>query len=445
MVKGKRMKICVIGTGYVGLVVGVCISDRGFDVTCVDVNEDKIAALHRGEVPIYEPGLDAILARNVQAGRLSFSLNGDEEIAKADIVYIAVGTPSAEDGSADLRWVISAAQQIARNAKPDTMVIIKSTVPVGTSDKVLAAIKEEGGTNVFDVVSNPEFLREGAAIEDFAQPDRIVIGYRDNRSRERMSLLYKSFTDAGHPIFFMDNRSAELTKYAANAMLATKISFMNELSKLCELVNADVESVRGGVGSDSRIGPKFLYPGVGYGGSCFPKDVKALISTASDVGLKLEIANAVEYVNQAQKVFLFEKLVKKYGAEGLKGKNFAMWGLAFKPETDDIREAPALVLIERLLAHGATVCAHDPEAMDHVRALFSDNEGLCLVDEPMSALEGADALLLITEWKQFRTVDWSSVKNRLKEPVVYDGRNIYDPVAMKENGFEYYGIGRRQV
>ena len=439
------MKICVIGTGYVGLVVGVCISDRGFDVTCVDVNEDKIAALHRGEVPIYEPGLDAILARNVQAGRLSFSLNGDEEIAKADIVYIAVGTPSAEDGSADLRWVISAAQQIARNAKPDTMVIIKSTVPVGTSDKVLAAIKEEGGTNVFDVVSNPEFLREGAAIEDFAQPDRIVIGYRDNRSRERMSLLYKSFTDAGHPIFFMDNRSAELTKYAANAMLATKISFMNELSKLCELVNADVESVRGGVGSDSRIGPKFLYPGVGYGGSCFPKDVKALISTASDVGLKLEIANAVEYVNQAQKVFLFEKLVKKYGAEGLKGKNFAMWGLAFKPETDDIREAPALVLIERLLAHGATVCAHDPEAMDHVRALFSDNEGLCLVDEPMSALEGADALLLITEWKQFRTVDWSSVKNRLKEPVVYDGRNIYDPVAMKENGFEYYGIGRRQV
>ncbi|MAA78541.1 MAG: UDP-glucose 6-dehydrogenase [Deltaproteobacteria bacterium] len=439
------MKICVIGTGYVGLVVGVCISDRGLDVTCVDVNEDKIASLHRGDVPIYEPGLDEILARNVQAGRLSFSLNGDEEIAKADIVYIAVGTPSAEDGSADLRWVLSAARQIARNAKPDTLVIIKSTVPVGTSDRVLAAINEEGGGNVFDVVSNPEFLREGAAIEDFDQPDRIVIGYRDERSRERMSLLYKSFTDAGHPIFFMDNRSAELTKYAANAMLATKISFMNELSKLCELVNADVESVRGGVGSDSRIGAKFLYPGVGYGGSCFPKDVKALISTAEDVGLRLQIANAVEEVNEAQKAFVFEKLLKKYGEEGLSGKHFAMWGLAFKPETDDIREAPALVLIKKILEHGATVSAYDPEAMEHVRVIFSDTQGLTLVDDAMSALNDADALLLITEWKQFRTVDWASVKSQLKEPVVYDGRNIYDPVSMKENGFEYYGIGRRQI
>ena len=439
------MKICVIGTGYVGLVVGVCISDRGFDVTCVDVNEEKIAALNRGEVPIYEPGLDEILARNVQAGRLAFSLNGDEEIAKADIVYIAVGTPSAEDGSADLRWVLSAARQIARNAKPDTMVIIKSTVPVGTSDRVLSAITEEGCSNVFDVVSNPEFLREGAAIEDFAQPDRIVIGYRDERSRERMSLLYKSFTDAGHPVFFMDNRSAELTKYAANAMLATKISFMNELSKLCELVNADVESVRGGVGSDSRIGPKFLYPGVGYGGSCFPKDVKALISTAEDVGLRLQIANSVEEVNEAQKAFVFEKLLKKYGEDGLSGKHFAMWGLAFKPETDDIREAPALVLIKKILECGGTVSAYDPEAMEHVRAVFADTEGLTLVDDSTAALRDADALLLITEWNQFRTVDWDSVKSLLKEPVVYDGRNIYDPVSMKENGFEYYGIGRRQV
>ena len=439
------MKICVIGTGYVGLVVGVCISDRGFDVTCVDVNEEKIAALNRGEVPIYEPGLDEILARNVQAGRLSFSLNGDEEIAKADIVYIAVGTPSAEDGSADLRWVLSAARQIARNAKPDTMVIIKSTVPVGTSDRVLSAIMEEGCSNVFDVVSNPEFLREGAAIEDFAQPDRIVVGYRDERSRERMSLLYKSFTDAGHPVFFMDNRSAELTKYAANAMLATKISFMNELSKLCELVNADVESVRGGVGSDSRIGPKFLYPGVGYGGSCFPKDVKALISTAEDVGLRLQIANSVEEVNEAQKAFVFEKLLKKYGENGLNGKHFAMWGLAFKPETDDIREAPALVLIKKILERGGTVSAYDPEAMEHVRAVFSDAQGLTLVDDSTAALRDADALLLITEWKQFRTVDWDSVKSLLKEPVVYDGRNIYDPASMKENGFEYYGIGRRQV
>lgn len=439
------MKICVIGTGYVGLVVGVCISNRGFDVTCVDVNKDKIAALNKGEIPIYEPGLDEILQKNVSEGRLAFSLNGDEEIAKADIVYIAVGTPSAEDGSADLQWVLSAARQIAKNAKPETMVIIKSTVPVGTSDRVLATIKGEGCTNVFDVVSNPEFLREGAAIEDFAHPDRIVIGYRDDRSRVRMSKLYQSFIDAGHPVFFMDNRSAELTKYAANAMLATKISFMNELSRLCELVNADVESVRGGVGSDSRIGPKFLYPGVGYGGSCFPKDVKALISTAEEVGLRLQIANSVEEVNQAQKAFVFEKLIKKYGAQGLQGKHFAMWGLAFKPETDDIREAPALVLIKKILEHGGTVSAYDPEAMEHVRSVFNDAEGLILVDDSMTALNNADALLLITEWNQFRTVDWAAAKNLLKEPVVYDGRNIYNPESMKEEGFEYYGIGRRQV
>ena len=439
------MKICVIGTGYVGLVVGVCISNRGFDVTCVDVNEEKIAALNRGEIPIYEPGLDEILRTNVSEGRLSFSVHGDEEIAKADIVYIAVGTPSAEDGSADLRWVLAAARQIAHNAKPETMVIIKSTVPVGTSDRVLATIKEEKCTHVFDVVSNPEFLREGAAIEDFAHPDRIVIGYRDDRSHVRMSKLYKSFIDAGHPVFFMDNRSAELTKYAANAMLATKISFMNELSKLCELVDADVESVRGGVGSDSRIGPKFLYPGVGYGGSCFPKDVKALISTAEEVGLRLQIANSVEEVNQAQKAFVFEKLIKRYGKEGLQGKHFAMWGLAFKPETDDIREAPALVLIKKIIEHGATVSAYDPEAMDHVRTVFADTQGLTLTEDATSALRDADALLLITEWNQFKVVDWATAKELLKEPVVYDGRNIYDPISMKEEGFEYYGIGRRQV
>jgi UDPglucose 6-dehydrogenase len=439
------MKICVLGTGYVGLVVGVCISNRGFSVTCIDVNEEKIASLNRGVVPIYEPGLDEILKKNVSEGRLSFSVDGDAEIAKADIVYIAVGTPSAEDGSADLRWVLSAARQIARNAKPNTMVIIKSTVPVGTSDLVLAAIREEGCTNVFDVISNPEFLREGAAIEDFAHPDRIVIGYRDERSRTRMTALYQSFIDEGHAVYFMANRSAELTKYAANAMLATKISFMNELAKLCELVDADVESVRAGVGSDSRIGPKFLYPGVGYGGSCFPKDVKALISTAEDVGLTLQIANSVESVNQAQKSFLFEKLIKKYGVGGLKGKHFGMWGLAFKPETDDIREAPALVLIDLLIDHGATVSAYDPEAMGHVRAVFAGRDGLILVEEAMDALNNADALLLITEWNQFRNADLSQIASRLNEPVVYDGRNIYDPTTMKELGFEYYGIGRRRV
>ena len=439
------MKICVLGTGYVGLVVGVCISNRGFDVCCIDVNDEKIQGLQKGIIPIYEPGLDEILLRNVEAGRLTFSTDGASEIAKADIVYIAVGTPSAEDGSADLTWVLSAARDIAHNAKPETMVIIKSTVPVGTSDRVLATIREEGCNNVFDVVSNPEFLREGAAIEDFAYPDRIVIGYRDDRSKERMTALYQSFIDNGHAVYFMDNRSAELTKYAANAMLATKISFMNELSKLCELVHADVEFVRQGVGSDSRIGPKFLYPGVGYGGSCFPKDVKALISTASDVGLHLQIATSVEEVNEAQKSFLFEKLVRKYGEEGLYGKHFAMWGLAFKPETDDIREAPALVLIERLIAKGATVTAYDPEAMAHVREFFAGEQGLCLVDSSMEALPNADALLLITEWKQFRDIDWTAVQNLLKSPVIYDGRNLYDPITMKEKGFEYYGIGRRQI
>ena len=439
------MKICVLGTGYVGLVVGVCISNRGFDVCCIDVNDEKIKGLQKGIIPIYEPGLDEILLKNVEAGRLRFSTDGAAEIAKADIVYIAVGTPSAEDGSADLTWVLSAAREIAHNAKPETMVIIKSTVPVGTSDRVLATIREEGCTHVFDVVSNPEFLREGAAIEDFAYPDRIVIGYRDERSKQRMTALYQSFIDGGHAVYFMDNRSAELTKYAANAMLATKISFMNELSKLCELVQADIESVRQGVGSDSRIGPKFLYPGVGYGGSCFPKDVKALISTAADVGLHLQIANSVEEVNEAQKSFLFEKLVRKYGEEGLKGKHFAMWGLAFKPETDDIREAPALVLIERLIAKGATVTAYDPEAMSHVRDVFAGEQSLCLVNSSMEALPNADALLLITEWKQFREVDWTAVQNLLKSPVVYDGRNLYDPITMKEKGFEYHGIGRRQI
>ncbi|MEC7983773.1 MAG: UDP-glucose/GDP-mannose dehydrogenase family protein [Myxococcota bacterium] len=438
------MKICVLGTGYVGLVVGVCISDRGFDVCCVDTDHAKIEGLKEGRIPIYEPGLDEILERNVKAGRLSFSVDGDRAIAEADIVYIAVGTPGAEDGSADLTWVLAAAQQIAENAKGDTMVIIKSTVPVGTSDRVLARIREFDSP-VFDVVSNPEFLREGAAIEDFDQPDRIVVGYREERSKEWISTLYQSFSNDGHPIYFMDNRSAELTKYAANAMLATKISFINELSKLCELVNADVESVREGMGSDSRIGPKFLYPGVGYGGSCFPKDVKALISTASQVGLNLQIANAVEDVNKDQKAFIYEKLVKRFGEENLDGMHFAVWGLAFKPETDDIREAPALTIIDRLLRRGATVRAHDPEAMANVKKYYPHFKGLSFVDDPMDALDNADALLLITEWQQFRNPDWSAIQKRLKHPIVYDGRNIYEPSQVQAQGFEYYGIGRRKT
>jgi len=439
------MKICVLGTGYVGLVAGVCLSDRGLSVTCVDVNEEKITALNQGVVPIYEPGLDEILRRNVDAGRLFFTVDGDSAIAEADIVYIAVGTPSAADGSADLRWVLAAARQIGANAKEDTLVIIKSTVPVGTSDRVLAAINEENAHNVLDVISNPEFLREGAAIEDFARPDRIVVGYRKEQSKDRMTELYQSFIDAGHPVYFMSNRSAELTKYAANTMLATKISFMNELAKLCELVDADVESVREGVGSDSRIGPKFLYPGVGYGGSCFPKDVKALISTANDAGLHLKIANAVELVNQEQKLFLFEKLLQKYGEEGLKGKSFAMWGLAFKPETDDIREAPALKIIDQLTKRGANVCAYDPEAMPHVKAVFSENKNLSFTEDPMDTLDNAEALLLITEWKQFRSPNWEEVQKRLNSAVIYDGRNIYDPDFVRSKGFEYHGIGRRKA
>ena len=438
------MNVCVLGTGYVGLVVGVCMSDRGFSVCCVDTNQNKIESLNRGEVPIYEPGLDDILKRNVEAGRLSFSLDGDREIAKADIVYIAVGTPSAEDGSADLRWVLSAARQIAQHARKDTLVIIKSTVPVGTSDRVLAEIESVGGSEkVLDVISNPEFLREGAAIDDFARPDRIVVGYRNAQAKEKMQLLYQSFTDAGHSIFFINNRSAELTKYAANAMLATKISFMNELARLCDLVNGDIDSVREGIGSDSRIGPKFLYAGAGYGGSCFPKDVKALISTAKDAGLNLEIANAVESANKKQKELIFQKMIQKYGLEGLKGKHFALWGLAFKPETDDIREAPSLVLIQQLIDAGASVAAYDPEAMDHVAQIFSGQSGLKLVSSPQQTLVNADALILITEWKQFRDPNWQDIKSQLKEAVIYDGRNFYNPAQVYEAGFEYHGIGRR--
>ena len=438
------MNVCVLGTGYVGLVVGVCMSDRGISVCCIDTNQSKIEALNRGEVPIYEPGLDAILSRNVEAGRLSFSLDGDREIAKADIVYIAVGTPSAEDGSADLRWVLSAARQIARNARKGTLVIIKSTVPVGTSDRVLAEIESVVGSDtILDVISNPEFLREGAAIDDFARPDRIVVGYRKEAAKEKMQNLYKSFTDAGHEIFFMNNRSAELTKYAANAMLATKISFMNELARLCDLVNGDIDSVRKGIGSDSRIGPKFLYAGAGYGGSCFPKDVKALISTAKDAGLNLEIANAVESANMKQKQLIFEKMTARYGSQGLKGKHFALWGLAFKPETDDIREAPALVLIQQLIDAGASVSAYDPEAMEHVAQVFATQKGLSLVKSPQETLVGADALILITEWKQFKDPNWQEIKSQLKEAVIYDGRNFYNPADLYAAGFEYYGIGRR--
>ena len=432
------MDICVLGTGYVGLVVGVCIADKGHRVCCVDTDQEKIQGLRNGILPIYEPGLDVILQRNVAAGRLWFSTNGDDEIAKAQIIYIAVGTPSSEDGSADMKWVHAAAEQIARNAADDAIVVIKSTVPVGTADAV-RDIQERLKSKIVDVVSNPEFLREGAAIEDFRSPDRIVVGYQKTFARQQMEQLYQSFIDEGHPVYFMDNRSAEITKYAANSLLATKISFANELARLCDAVGADIDAVRLGAGSDSRIGPKFLYAGVGYGGSCFPKDVKALIHTAAKAGVELQIAQAVERVNADQKKIVVRKICRDFG-EDLSGRRFAIWGLAFKPETDDIREAPALSIIPELLSRGASICAYDPEAMQHITEVFGDK--VELVNEKYGVFAGADALVLLTEWKQFREPDWSIIGEAMRGQHVYDGRNIYDPNKVKAAGFSYHGIGR---
>jgi UDPglucose 6-dehydrogenase len=439
------MKITIIGTGYVGLVSGACLSDVGNDVVCLDVDKDKIALLKSGGIPIYEAGLEALVKRNVQAGRLRFTTEVEESVHHGTVQFIAVGTPPDEDGSADLSHVVAAARSIGRHMRDYKVVVDKSTVPVGTADRVREAIAEElkaRGTEVpYSVVSNPEFLKEGAAVEDFMKPDRVVIGSEDERATQIMRAVYAPLQRNHERMMVMDVRSAELTKYAANAMLATRISFMNELANLAEKLGADIEHVRQGIGSDPRIGYHFLYPGAGYGGSCFPKDVKALQRTASQEGVHLRILQAVEEANELQKHRLVQKVTARLG-ERLEGKRFALWGLAFKPNTDDMREAPSRVVIRELLERGASVCAYDPVAMPEAQHLFRDEPRVTYADAPLSALDGADALLIVTEWKEFRSPDFGTIKQRLKQPLIFDGRNLYDPALVKESGLEYYSIGR---
>ncbi len=440
------MKITVVGTGYVGLVSGACLAEVGNDVLCLDVNPEKIRVLKEGGIPIHEPGLDQVVARNIAAGRLHFTTDIQEAVRFGTIQFIAVGTPPDEDGSADLQYVLAAARNIGRYMTDYKVVIDKSTVPVGTADKVRAAIAEEldkrGDKVPYSVVSNPEFLKEGAAVDDFMRPDRIVVGAEDEQAINLMRALYAPFQRNHEKLVIMDVRSAELTKYAANAMLATRISFMNELALLAERLGADIEQVRQGIGSDPRIGWHFLYAGCGYGGSCFPKDVKALIHTAADAGQKLKVLQAVEDANDAQKLALVEKIVARFG-EDLTGKHFAVWGLAFKPNTDDMREAPARVIIAELFKHGATVTAYDPVAMAEARRIFGDEPRLRYADRPMQALEGADALVIVTEWKEFRSPDFAKIKATLKSPVVIDGRNMFISSEPRAAGLEYYGIGRK--
>jgi UDPglucose 6-dehydrogenase len=432
------MRIAVIGTGYVGLVAGTCFSDSGNDVICVDIDERKIRALHEGKIPIYEPGLEELVLKNVKEKRLSFTTHLEEAVAPAQVVFIAVGTPEGESGEADLQYVLAAAKQIGKAIKKYTVVVDKSTVPVGTADQVRAAIASQTQVE-FDVVSNPEFLKEGAALDDFLKPDRVVIGTSSERARKIMGELYAPFVRTQNPILYMDTRSAELTKYAANAMLATRISFMNDIAALCERVGADVDHVRKGMGADSRIGYPFLFPGVGYGGSCFPKDVKALVTTARDEGLELDILRAVERTNERQKKSLLDKAKKHFGGD-LNGRSFAVWGLAFKPKTDDMREAPSIIIIEGLLGKGAKVKAHDPVAEEVARRHFQDR--IAYADTPYDTLEGVDALFIVTEWNDFRHPDFERMKTMMKQPVVFDGRNVLDPSRMREMGFTYYGVGR---
>jgi UDPglucose 6-dehydrogenase len=435
------MKLAVIGTGYVGLVAGVGFADSGNDVICVDMDQSKIDLLNRGEVPIYEPGLDTRLARNREDGRLTFSTDTAAAVRDAEVIFIAVGTPPGEDGSADLSYVLAVARDVAQAMDGYRVVVNKSTVPVGTAEKVRAAI-EALTDHPVDVVSNPEFLKEGAAISDFMKPDRVVIGCASERARKVMGELYAPFVRTGNPIIFMDNRSAEMTKYAANAMLATRISFMNEVANLCDLAGADVNKVRLGMGTDPRIGNKFLFPGVGYGGSCFPKDVQAMMRTATEHDFTLEVLNAVHAVNEHQKGLLARKAVEQFG-EDLSGLVFAMWGLAFKPNTDDMREAPALVLVRELVSRGARVVAYDPVAMPTAKGLLA--EGIEYRENPYDTLEGADALLVVTEWNRFRNPDFERIRQALKQPVIFDGRNLYEPERMRELGFTHYTIGRGTV
>jgi UDPglucose 6-dehydrogenase len=436
------MKIAVVGTGYVGLVTGTCFAEVGIDVTCIDIDQKKIDNLRNGILPIYEPGLEEMVARNVKSGRLNFSTSLAESIKGADVAFIAVGTPPGEDGSADLKYVLAVARGIGENIDSYCVVVTKSTVPVGTAAKVRAEVEgalSKRGANVdFDVASNPEFLKEGAAIDDFLKPDRIVVGVSSERAEEAMRRLYKPFLLNGHPIIFMDIPSAEMTKYAANSMLATKISFMNDIANLCEIMGADVNKVRQGIGSDARIGTKFIYPGIGYGGSCFPKDVKALIKTAQENGYQMQVLQAVEGVNDAQKEVLFNKVKKHFGGD-LQGKKFAIWGLSFKPKTDDMREAPSLVIIEKLLAEGATVSAYDPVAVGEAKHTLGDT--ITYAKDQFDALVDADALLVVTEWPEFRSPSFEVVGRLLKQKVIFDGRNIYDPTELKQLGFAYHCIG----
>ena len=441
------MKITIIGSGYVGLVSGACFADLGNDVVCLDTDEKKIALLRGGGIPIYEPGLQQLVTHNVAAGRLRFTTDVEEGVAHGAVQFIAVGTPSDRDGSADMRYVITAARSIGRSMGEYRVVVNKSTVPVGTSERVRAAIAEElrsrGLDLPFSVVSNPEFLKEGAAVGDFMRPDRIVVGSSDERSTQIMRQIYAPILRNHDRILVMDPRSAELTKYAANAMLATRISFMNELANLSEKLGANIESVRRGIGSDQRIGYDFLYAGVGYGGSCFPKDIQALQHTAGEYGMQLTIVDSVEKANRTQKQRLLEKVRGRFG-EQLDGRRFAVWGLSFKPNTDDMREAPSRVVINGLLARGASITAYDPVAMDEARKIFANEPAVCFATSTVGALDGADALIIVTEWKEFRSPDFDDMKKRLKSPVVFDGRNLYDPVVMREAGIEYFSMGRPQ-
>ncbi len=444
------MKISVIGTGYVGLVTGTCFAESGNSVVCMDIDARKIGQLEAGEVPIYEPGLEELVKRNTANGRLRFTTDMQQAVRESDIIFIAVGTPPGEDGSADLKYVLAAARQVGKYMNGYKVVVDKSTVPVGTADKIRAAIK--GRTRFsFDVVSNPEFLKEGAAIDDFMKPDRVVIGADGAKAAAMMQELYAPFVRTGKPVLLMDVRSAEMTKYASNAMLATKISFINEMANICAALGADIDQVRKGMGYDRRVGFEFLFPGVGYGGSCFPKDVKALVQTAKENGIAARMLQAVESVNERQKSVLVEMIVRHFGAKGarpgkkpakpLSGKTVAVWGLSFKPRTDDMREAPSIVVMNGLLRAGAKIRAHDPVAMTEAKKIFGNR--ISLMETDYETLRGADALAVVTEWSEFRTPDFARMKALMKKPVIFDGRNIYNPDELRKMGFTYYGIGRR--
>jgi UDPglucose 6-dehydrogenase len=436
------MNIAVVGTGYVGLVTGTCLAETGNHVMCVDIDEAKVEKMRNGIIPIYEPHLDVLFERNIKQGRLKFTTNLADAIENATLIFLALPTPPGEDGSADLSYVLGVAENLGKIIKDYKVIIDKSTVPVGTAEKVHTAIAKNAKVE-FDVVSNPEFLREGFAVDDFLKPDRVVIGTSSERARKLMEELYKPYVRQGNPIIFMDEKSAELTKYAANAFLATKITFMNEIANLCEKVGADVDKVRIGIGSDDRIGKRFLFPGIGYGGSCFPKDVQALAKSASEANSDMKILKSVMEVNESQKTIIVPK-VRKYFNNNLEGKKIAIWGLAFKPDTDDIREAPALYIIKELQAAGATVSAYDPEAMNNVAKIYADGSVAFGIDE-YSVLENADALIICTEWSLFRTPDFAKMKKMLRRPAIFDGRNLYGLDQMQENGFYYVSIGRAVV